>query len=186
MKRMLCTVLCAAMLLCGCQSAPAANGETQGTTEALTEEMTENVTVPQATVTDPQSPTQPFVEPETVGGSEIGQTGLVRVAYNGNISSIRYITSVDQLPVNDALSAYDEAYFETKALVVVLESVSSGSVKVGIESIENGVVTLSHELTGDVATADMATWLLWAEVEQGLEGQWTVANPAMESNTSAY
>ena len=186
MKRMLCTVLCAAMLLCGCQSAPAANGETQGATEALTGEVTENVTESQLAVTEPQTPTQPFVEQETEPGTAIGETGLVRVAYNGNISSVRYITSVDKLPVNDALSAYDEAYFETRALVVVLESVSSGSVKVGIDSIENGVVTLSHELAGDVGTADMATWLLWAEVEQGLDFEWSVANPALQSNASAY
>ena len=186
MKRMLCTVLCAAMLLCGCQSAPAADGETQGTTEDLTEEVTENVTDPQPVVTEPQTPTQPFVEQGTESGAAIGGTGLVRVAYNGNVSSVRYITSRDQLPVNDALSAYDESYFETKALVVVLESVSSGSVKVGIESIENGVVTLSHELSGDVGTADMATWLLWAEVDQGFDYQWSVANPALKPNTSAY
>ena len=186
MKRMLCTVLCAAMLLCGCQNAPAANGETQGVTEALTEEMTENVTEPQVNVTEPQTPTQPFVEQQTQPVTAAPENGCVRVEYNGNVSSVRYITSVDQLPVNEALAAYDEAYFETKALVVVLESVSSGSVRVGIESIENRVVTLSHEMSGDVGTTDMATWLLWAEVEQGMEGQWSVANPALKPNASAY
>ena len=183
MKRMLCTVLCAAMLLCGCQSAPVGDGETLDATEAQTEAMTEHVT---EHVTEPQSPTQPLVEQVTVPGASVGGTGRIRVGYNGNVSSVRYITSVEQLPTHAEFAAYDEAYFETKALVVVLESVSSGSVQVGIESIENGVVTLSHTLSGDVGTTDMATWLLWAEVEQGLDYEWSVANPALKSNTSAY
>ena len=40
---------------------------------------------------------------------------------------------------------------------------------------------------GQVGTADMATWLLWTEVDTGLEDyQWTVANPALESQLSQY
>lgn len=180
MKRMLCMLLCVGMLLCGCQSAPAGDGETQGATEAQTE------TGPQVNVTEPQNPTQPFVEQVMVPGTAAAESGCIRVEYQGNVSSVRYITSVDQLPVYEEFAAYDEAYFETKALVVVLESVSSGSVRVGIESMENGVVTLSHELSGDVGTTDMATWLLWAEVEQGLDYEWAVANAALKSNASAY
>jgi len=32
----------------------------------------------------------------------------------------------------------------------------------------------------------MATWLLWAEMEQVMEGQWSVGNPALKPNASAY
>uniref|UniRef100_UPI001C9E8AF7 hypothetical protein n=1 Tax=Klebsiella pneumoniae TaxID=573 RepID=UPI001C9E8AF7 len=84
------------------------------------------------------------------------------------------------------LAGYDEAYFVEKALVVVYETVSSGSVQVDIASIDGGVVTLSHEMSGNVGTADMATWLLWAEVDAGLDYTWSVANPAVEPNTSTH
>lgn len=92
------------------------------------------------------------------------------------------------------MSAYDDAFFKDHALVLVQESVSSGSVEVGIESVSlkadhTAVVTLTHQGPGEgqVGTADMATWLLWAEVDTGLEDyQWTVANPALESQLSQY
>lgn len=174
MKRLVCLMLCL-MLLCGCQSAPVTD-ETEQPTEHL--HMTE-VQEPDVTI--------PKIERETTGETmELGATGCVRVAYNGNVSSVRYITSADQLPDHEALAAYDEAYFETKALVLVKESVSSGSVKVGIASIDDGVVTLSHELPGDAGTADMATWLLWAEVDAGLDFDWSVANPALESEAVTH
>lgn len=181
MKRMLCILLTLALLLCGCQSAALTPDETQGQTEEMTENETE----------------VDIIEIETPGvtlpmGGEDGQdpvafenTGCVRVAYS-NISSVRYITSADQLPDHEALAAYDDAYFAEKALIVVYETVGSGSVKVGIESIDNGVVTLSHDLPGDVGTADMATWLLWAEVDAGLDYTWSVANPAVQPNTSTH
>jgi hypothetical protein len=31
-------------------------------------------------------------------------------------------------------------------------------------------------MEGDVATTDMATWMLWAEVDKGLDCEWTLAN----------
>ena len=123
-----------------------------------------------------------------------GQVNRLRLTYNGNVSSALYVTSAAQLPDYPELSAYDDAFFKDHALVLVQESVSSGSVEVGIESIslkENhaAVVTLTHQgpSEGQVGTADMATWLLWAEVDTGLEDyQWTVANPALESQLSQY
>ena len=60
--------------------------------------------------------------------------------------------------------------------MLVQESVSSGSVEVGIESVSlkadhTAVVALTHQGPGEgqVGTADMATWLLWTEVDTGLE-----------------
>ena len=78
--------------------------------------------------------------------------------------------------------------------MLVQESVSSGSVEVGIESVSlkadhTAVVALTHQGPGEgqVGTADMATWLLWTEVDTRLEDyQWTVANPALESQLSQY
>lgn len=184
MKRMLCIVLTLTLLLCGCQSAAMTPGETQGQTE----EMTENETEMEFTEMETPGVTLPIGQQEalTSDGLALGDTGCVRVAYDSNISSVRYITSVEQLPDNEALAAYDEAYFAEKALIVVYETVSSGSVKVGIASVKDGAVTLSHDMPGDVGTADMATWLLWAEVDAGLDYTWSVANPAVEPNTSTH
>lgn len=174
MKRMLCIALSLALvLLCGCESA-----ELQGQTE----ESTQNVTEANVDMTDPVG------EQETKddGKITIGQTGRVRVDYNGMVSSVRYVTSADQLPDNEALAAYDDAYFETGALLIVMETVGSGSYILDIVSAENGVVELSRELPGDVGTADMATWLLWAEVEQGLDYDWSLANSFYEPETNTH
>lgn len=183
MKRMLCLILTLALLLCGCKSAPAASGGNE------TGKDPEKVTGSDLDMTEIQDPdmTLPKNDEETGGESvTVEGTGCVRVEYTGNVSSVRYITSVDQLPDHEALAAYDAVYFENKALLLIRETVSSGSVKVGIAAIEGGVVTLSHELPGDAGTADMATWLLWAEVEAGLDYEWSVANPAVESNTHTH
>ena len=123
-----------------------------------------------------------------------GQVDRLRLTYNGNVSSALYVTSAAQLPDYPELSAYDDAFFKDHALVLVQESVSSGSVEVGIESVSlkadhTAVVALTHQGPGEgqVGTADMATWLLWTEVDTGLEDyQWTVANPALESQLSQY
>ena len=69
---------------------------------------------------------------------------------------------------------------------MVVDTVTSGSVKVAIDSVGNGTVTLRKEMSGDVGTADMATWLLWAEVDQGLAESWTVTNSGVQNNLSKY
>lgn len=118
--------------------------------------------------------------------------GKLRITYNGNESTVRYITSVDQLPTYEEFQTYDEDYFQDHALVVVTESVSSGSVDVDIDSIRyadtGNQVVLYHSAPGDDAagTGDMVTWLLWAEVDAGIEGTWTVSNPALPSDAVQY
>lgn len=110
--------------------------------------------------------------------------GAVRISARGIVNSIRYITDASQLPDNQALKQYDDAYFQDHALVLIVETVGSGSTRVGIASIEiedsAATVTLFHRLPGDVATDDIAAWLLWAEVDAGLSCNWVVANHAMK------
>jgi hypothetical protein len=114
----------------------------------------------------------------------IGETGRIRVTYKGNLCSVQYVTSVDQLPDYPELRAYDDAYFQNHALLLVYETVTSGSVEVGIQDIRlegtRGLVQLSHEMQGDAGTAVMTTWLVWAEVEAGLDYTWIVENPMVE------
>ena len=112
------------------------------------------------------------------------ECGAVRIPYLGTPNSVRYITDAAQLPDNAALQKYDEAYFREHALVLVTETVGSGSVQVGIASIDIdgdvATVTLFHKLPDEIGTSDMATWLLWAEVDTGLSCNWVVANHAMK------
>lgn len=118
--------------------------------------------------------------------------GAVRIPYEGNESTVRYITSASQLPDNEELAGYDDAYFQQNALVLVTESVNSGSIEVAIDSIRQtdrgSEVVLYHSRPEEsqATTDDMATWLLWAEVETGKEGIWTVANPALPNTAVKY
>lgn len=188
MKRMYMVMLCLLFLLgslTGCKASDA------GTASAGTE-TTEATSPTSGTVTEiPPEDLEATVPKEGLNPGEgessltIGTVGQVRVDYVGNLSSVRYITSVDRLPQYEALQGYDAAYFQEKALLIVMETVTSGSVQVGIQGIDldgkTATVYLSHEPQGDVGTAVMTTWLIWAEVEAGLEYTWTVGNPAVES-----
>ena len=140
------------------------------------------------------TPTKTDTPTAAPGGTQtVGDTGDGTVREDGSyvpgqVNRLRLTYSGPEL------SAYDDAFFKDHALVLVQESVSSGSVEVGIESVSlkadhAAVVTLTHQGPGEgqVGTADMATWLLWTEVDTGLEDyQWTVANPALESQLSQY
>lgn len=185
MRRLLCLTLCV-LLLCGC--APT-HADPTGTA-AATEETAQSVTGAPVDVTEVPTNDVTLPQPldQTQGESDVvlGTTGAVRVTYTNPISSVRYITSAAELPDEPALAGYDDAYFAEHALLVVMETVNSGSAAVSIESVEAGVVTLSHQNSGDVGTTVMTTWLLWAEVESGLAYSWSVANSAVESVGVAY
>ena len=118
-------------------------------------------------------------------GDPVEVQGKERLTYEGVESAVRYVTSPDRLPDCEALEKYDEAYFADHALILVTQSVSSGSVEVSIKAIQEtetgcGVVLPYGGPGKDQAgTADMATWLLWAQTEQGLEGTWEIVNPAL-------
>lgn len=145
------------------------------------------------TVEKPWKEEEPDIESD---GSEedvetsIMEQGSFRLTYDGNRSSVVYVTKAKQLENYiqqgaEELARYDDAYFAEKALVLVVETVKSGSVKVQIASITmtetEALVTLSRR-SPQYGTNDMATWLLWCEEEQGLSQlAWSVTNPAYDS-----
>ena len=103
----------------------------------------------------------------------------VRIPYNGKVRNVIYVESRDQLPGNSAFDRYTDDYFAENALVIVTISTSSGSAKPRIDSISyddgRATVLLSMNMEGD-GTSDMACWLLWAEVEAGLDYQWSIGS----------
>ena len=175
MKKLICMLLALMLVFSGCASS------------APVEEPTEPQETLEATQTDPPEVTLHIEEKETEAVMETSATGAQRIEYKQNASSVRYITRAADLPAYEALDGYrNDEYFRTKALLVVVDTVTSGSVKVAIDSVGNGTVTLSKEMPGDAGTADMATWLLWAEVDQGLTENWIVTNPGVQNNLSKY
>ena len=179
MKRLLTGALCLCLLLAGCRASvtPATEPTTQPTV-AITPIPPESVEV---------------TVPKPVPGEAAGETlpvtvaGSCRLAYTGNVSSVKYVTSAGELPDIPELQEYNDAYFNEKALLLVTETVNSGSIQVGIREIrlegETASVILSREMQGEVGTTVMTTWLIWAEVERGMDYTWTVENPALPSET---
>ena len=175
MKKLTCMFLILAVLLYGCAPAGQAGDPTapSGILDAT------EVTGPDTTLHS------------TEGGEEdpvaVADSGSAKIDYSTDVSSVAYVTSVDKLPAYEALDGFrSEEFFRDHALVVVLDTVSSGSVEVSVESIDGGAVTLARKMSGDTGTTDMATFLVWAVVERDLDYSWTVANPAVRGNVSKY
>ncbi|MBE6974588.1 MAG: hypothetical protein E7436_03760 [Ruminococcaceae bacterium] len=137
---------------------------------------------------EPSKPTAPAPDNPAGDAVTVYAKGKCRIPYTVRISAVHYFTSPDQLPDCPELEDYDADWFRDHALVVVYETVSSGSLAVDIRDIrvEDGraAVELSHDVQGNLGTADMTTWLLWAEVDGDLRYTWTVLNPAMDSDVS--
>lgn len=181
MKKLICTVLALLLVLTGCKGA---GTSATSPTDAQPQELS--------------APTQAAsgLLPETVPASlkegelPFENAGKARLAYQGNRSYVRYVTKVEDLPPECSWEGYDEAYFETKALLIVVETVSSGSVQLELESIRisdgTASVSIKRTMSGDVGTADMATWLIWAEVEKGLECTWTLENASQLPEGEKY
>ncbi len=104
-----------------------------------------------------------------------------RIPYTGIRRSVTYVTDPARLPKDEAFAGYDAEFFRSRGLLLVTDTVGSGSVRVGIRDIRvqgnTATVFLSRTMTGTVGTADMATWHIWAEVEPGLDYSWVVADP---------
>lgn len=182
MKKMICFVLTCMMLLTGCQ---AAGGETTPpeTTLAPTVPTTEAV-LPQEstfpTLAEDGFDPGPALEDREGDVIPFENPGKVRLNYEGNRSYVRYVTSVDQLPKEGSWTGYDESFFETKALLIVVETLNSGTVQVELEDIrlvgDTAKVYIKRTMGGEVGTADMATWMFWAEVSRELDCDWTLVN----------
>ena len=168
------------------------------TPEAVTEESVEETVeetagseTTAAGIIDVTAPQIGMGEDVPAGNVEIGETGRIRLDYTGNRDSVQYVTEASAVQAYAELAGYDAAYFENRALLLVIVTETSGSVQTEIASIqvtENmASVYVRRSMEGDVGTADMATWLLWAEVETGLDYQWSLGNAiATEDNVSRY
>ena len=185
MKKMFCILLVLTLLLAGCADA----GQSEATTPATTEPApvtTEVPTLPEITV--------PALDPVFGQGEGIelafADPGAARISYTGNRSYVKYITSVQELPAEGQWQGYDEAFFEQYALVVVVETVTSGSVQLELERIDivegEARVSLKRTFSGDVGTTDMATWMLWARVEKGLDYTWTLTGTSRQPQGERY
>lgn len=177
MKRFTALTLLLLFLFClsSCKEADAPHGTgsqpgTTGTTAAAPQTSVPTTTGKPATLL-PQS------------HLEFSNPGKQRIDYNGNVSAVRYVTKASQLPRIDAFSAYNDTWFQDHALVLVTETVTSGSIDITFDSITvtNAIaaVTLARKVPENFTT-DMATWYVWAEVEAGLDLRWTVVNPAIK------
>ena len=185
MKKMICAILALMLLLTGCQAAVT---ETTPPTETNLPTEIQEMIFP----TLPESGFHSDPVLGTLEGEELPfeNAGKVRLTYEGNRSYVLYVTSVEQLPAGGSWTGYDESYFETKALLIVVETLNSGSVQVDLESIlvdgDTASVHIKRTMAGEVGTADMATWMLWAEVEAGLELNWTLANASLLPEGEKY
>ena len=174
MKRIICIIL-VVLLLPGCRMV---GNETVSATEPAAIPR-ESAQLPETAVPgNPERDSSSGAVPE--GKLPFANAGKARIPYTGNASWVRYITAVEELPREGTWDGYDAAYFETGALLVVVETVGSGSVRLELDSIliegDTAFITINRTMSGDVGTADMATWLLWAEVEKGLNCTWTLEN----------
>lgn len=162
---MVCLVSC----LAGCRSAGLQPADEESTAPESATQSTQPTQ--EVTITPPTTEDKPL---------ELGETGKLRISYNGAVCGVRYITDPAQLPDYPELEAYDAVYFQNHALLLVTETVTSGSTRVDIKSAVisqgRGVVSLAYEMPDGLGTADMAAWLLWAEVEKGLDCDWVLEN----------
>lgn len=206
-KILISVLLAAAMLsACGKTEPPAEGGIGEGTSSGATEETAadpsedesgneeENAFSGSTEIPDEDEKNGSTEEipdegkdPGFSGEIAFGPLGKIRIAYTGDISRVQYITSVGELPSGEDFSEFDEEFFGKKALLLVTETASSGSTEISIESIEaengNAKVRLKKE-TGEAGTCDMATWMIFAEVEKGLGGFiWEIEDPFVKAAT---
>lgn len=157
------------LLFLGCKSA----------TQPLPSETTPSTATTQPT----QAQTAPSV---TEAAPVFEESGKLRIPYTVNRSGVRYITDPSQLPAYDVFAQYGDTFFQEHALLLITETVASGSTDISIESIQTegntGTVVLAHTMTGE-GTSDMATWLVWTVVDSGLDLQWSIKNPALPNSS---
>lgn len=111
-------------------------------------------------------------------------SGKLRITYQqGAGNSVTCVSSVDQLNRfglygSDELASYDDSFFDSKALVLVKYTVNSGSTQVSLgkaTQVSNMVSLQVDTQPAGIGTSDMATWLMWAEVDKSLSNcQWVL------------
>ena len=155
------------------------------------------------------SPSASISQKPTQGSFAGGGTGAVgsqlvtlsapqklRITYQQGVSdSVVCVSSVEELHAyglygSQTLAAYDEAFFQDKALVLVKYTVNSGSIQLSLgEATQvNQVVSVKVDAQLDgMGTSDMATWLLWAEVDKSLSDcQWVLEGGSHAGNTVTH
>ena len=124
---------------------------------------------------------------------EFSEVGITRVNYDYNRSEAKVISNIQDLAYYEGikeLSKYDKEYFNTNSLLLITQTTKSGSIKVSVEDIATIDKTLKIKLgysVPEISTADMATWLLWVELDKKYDkflGE--IINPATKSGLSAY
>lgn len=153
------------------------------------------------------SPTAAISQKPSQGSFAGGGTGTVgsqsvtlsspqklRITYQQGVpNSVTCVSSVEQLNTyglygSEKLASYDEAFFESRALVLVKYTVNSGSTQLSLGSatqVSNMVSVHIDAQPAGIGTADMATWLLWAEVDKSLSSCQWVLDGADNTSTGA-
>jgi hypothetical protein len=191
MKKII-ALLLAALLLCGCENKIPAQTVAAPETAAAPEttEVSTEVTLPEEMTFPTLAAPENFIGTPEGDPISFENPGKLRVTYTGPRSYVRYVTCVEDLPQEEALKGYDEAFFEEHALLIVMETVSSGSVQLEIGGIyrdgDTATVKLNRAMSGDFGTADMATWLLWAEVSRKLDCNWILDSGVREPQGEKY
>ncbi len=170
------------MAITGCRSSKTPNAGDQNA-------QTQNSTLPTSTVKpniDPTTPTRPDPTPTLPSGNIVllEQAGSLRIDYTADVHSVQYITDASQLPGYDEFDQYDAVFFESHALLLVTETVGSGSTRIELKGYtcdgNDAHIKLLYN-SPEVSTADMATWLIWAVVDANLPYEWHIpgqtANP---------
>lgn len=119
--------------------------------------------------------------------------GIARITYDYNRSQSKVLSNIQDLsPYNkiNGLAKYDEEYFNTSSLLLIIQTTNSGSIGVSVEAIGaiDKVLKIKLEYTvPEIGTADMATWLIWVELDKDYDefiGE--IINPATKPGLSAY
>lgn len=159
---------------------------TVGCTSSPQEESSMPLTSPSAAISEKPSKSGFAGGTGAVGSQSVTLEGSdkLRITYQqGAGNSVTCVSSVDELNRfglygSDKLAAYDNNFFDSKALVLVKYTVNSGSTQLSLDSatqVSNMVSVHVDAQSSGMGTSDMASWLLWAEVDKSLSDcQWVL------------
>lgn len=116
-----------------------------------------------------------------------------KLTYDRNRSEGRILSTLSDLEPYLTLadfSSYTETYFKEKSLLLITQSVKSGSISVSVDTVTQDKgqlnVTLSYN-SPQTLTWDMTTWLLWVEIDKTSDKRPVVIiNPSLTSDLAVY